>query len=209
MRLPKLEPDRSYGEETTRYYHGFGDTGNLDGILRSGAIQSPGRQQASQDDLVAAHLYEDVLRHVGEEIATYDFSTGEAVASYVDQHRETFLEEGQPYTSCAVASDSFEYDEAPDFLGRHMVWVSRGETEASNHARKTDLGVAQRDTGGYFELHLPEEAVLQFGLNGGVPGEIPLAFAEEIHLENVSNDESEQIWLDIVSNQYDIAVNTI
>lgn len=209
MELPRLDADQTYDSGTRRYYHGFGDTANLDGILRSGAIESPGRQDATQDDLVAAHLYEDVLRHAGEDIATYDFSDGEAVQAYVEEHKEVFIEDGQEYTPCAVESGSFHYEEAPDFLGRHMVWVSRGKTEATNHARKNNLPVAGRETGGYFELSLPGEAVLQFGLNGSVPGSIPLDFVDEVYLDNVSTDESEGIWLDIVSHQYDITVNSL
>lgn len=209
MDLPPLTEECSYEGETRRFYHGFGDTANLDGIVRSGAIESPGRQAATQDELIATHLYEDVLRHVGEEITRYDLSSGADIESYVEDHRDDFIEDGQVYTPCAVQSDDFVYDEVPNFLGDHMVWVSRGKSEASNHARKETVETAQRDTGGYFELELPEETVLEFGFNGGVPSRIPLEYAEALYLENVGEDESTQIWIDIVANEYDITINSI
>ena len=209
MNLPPLTADRSYEGETRRFYHGFGDTANLDGIVRSGAIESPGRQAAKQDELIATHLYEDVLRHVGEEITTHDLSSGEAIEAYVADHRDDFIEEGQAYTPCAVQSDDFVYDEVPDFLGDHMVWVSRGKSEASNHARKDTIETAERDTGGYVELALPEATVLEFGFNGGVPGRIPLEYAEALYLENVGKDESAEIWIDVVANEYDLTINSI
>lgn len=207
MEIPLLEPEREYSGEMDTYYHGFGCTSNIGRILDRGAISSPGRVEKDPDRRIIEHLYEDVLRHAGDDLTEEKLGSFEDVERYVDTHRNDFEQGGQEYTQWVLDSEVEEAD-SPEFMKRNIVWVSKERGEGRNHSTSDCVPGGEKPCGGYFKLKIPEECVLQFGVTGGVPGEIPLEYAEELHLENVGEEETNQIWGDFMASEYEIDFNS-
>lgn len=209
MEISKLDPDQEY-EDTSTFYHGFGCTSNLEGILEYGALVSPGRREVEPDAVMREGLYEDLLRHAGEGFTQENFSDTDAVERYLEEHKDDLLENGGRYTQWLAEENKVPDFEVPDFMGKSLVWVSRdGGESARNYATSSSVPGAEHDAGGHFKLELPEEAVLQFGVNGGVPGKIPLEFAEELRIQEAGDHEYAHIWADFVGSEYDVEVNSI
>lgn len=207
MRIPALEPEKTYDGEKTTYYHGFGGLCNLEPILRDGALQAPGRQHQDPAETIEHRVYEDILRHNGG--LPTGMADAEDVNDYLAEHEQDFYEDGDEYTQWVIEQGGLEEDAFPDFL-QNIVWVAPEKTEASNHATAPPVPGTTEECGGYFKLTLPDEAVIHsathFGYNGGVPGAIPLTYADTLHLENVRTSEAADIWLERTVNGYEFDI---
>jgi len=209
MELPLLNPEEEHSGETSTFYHGFGCTSNLEGILYQGALTSKGRREPKPDSVMREQLYEDILRHAGSEFTQYSFDELDSVEKYLEEHRSDFIENGQEFTQYLAEQNKVPNFETPDFMGKSAVWISKDNGEASNYATSSVVPGAENSTGGYFELELPEESVLQFGVNGVVPGKIPLEYAEELAVEEASEKEYHNIWGEFLGSKYDIKVSRL
>lgn len=166
---------------------------------------SKNRGESIGYDIMVTHLHEDIIRHAGSNITKVNLSDAEAVKSYVEEHNEELMEAGTCYTKWLM-DESVEYGRGLDFKN-DLVWLARVKEEANNYSATEE--VCNKRSGGIFELSLPEGDVLNMGIRGGVPGDVPLEFADVLYLENMNEEEGEEIWLEFVSSRYDVRIKRI
>lgn len=207
---PILESGRSYEGSEVKLFHGFGQANNLSGIIESGAILSPDRKQHGDEDFVHK-IYEDVIRHVGDE-AMKSFPD---VQEYIQQNKDDFLDQGQDFTRQLISDEEMletflSFKSHPDPLRNCLVWLSRDEADGRNYSIDRYASTPEeRNNGGYLETNIPREALImrrEHSAHAGAIAQIPLDFVENAYLANASSEDVYRVQSAFEEEDYSIDV---
>lgn len=185
-------PEEEY--RNANVYHGVRDADNAVEILDSESVMSRQRRSEVEDQELRKaqnRFIEDSIRML-DGVPKDDFD----LTAFADEEREEFREHGSEMGNLFVESGmgylqvhgSTKLSDQGAYGPMREFCVSVGE-EITYHVDSRLAG-----DGAAFEFSVPKQAVIDYGIEGNVPGALPLEYATAIyHGSDMAEDDVERL----------------